>query len=375
MNQGCLVRPGSVFLALLSSGAILACGGGEASPGGESGGTSSTTSTGGSSGGGGSNGGVSGSTGGDTGTDTAELPFPEAQRIATTGTTYCAVTDGPLLCWGSLVEGAMDWPDTPPAVSIHGESSFHAITADGLVFGFAQVEPFAWQAIVAEGPFRAAADDKVIHADGSLLHPVDGVWTDSGFTWVGVATMADFLCGISAVGGAAVCPENPSDSGRKLCGLSGGLFVPPTGSFSQLDAGGSHFCALGTSGEVECWGGGSVAAEPDPDLRPDCTVAPEDSNEGQDVPLPGTYRHVSAGMLHTCAVRTDGTVACWGAGTTADDCVVGWECGQSMPPPDADFVQVAAGQSNTCALKESGKVVCWGSNTGGRSTPPPELQP
>jgi hypothetical protein len=70
----------------------------------------------------------------------------------------------------------------------------------------------------------------------------------------------------------------------------------------------------------------------------------------------------------------DGTIACWGAGA-AGACGDEWDCGQSVPPPDNDFVEVGAGVSHSCGLKANGKVKCWGSNTFGRSTPPPELQP
>ncbi|PYP95483.1 MAG: hypothetical protein DMD34_06665, partial [Gemmatimonadetes bacterium] len=49
------------------------------------------------------------------------------------------------------------------------------------------------------------------------------------------------------------------------------------------------------------------------------------------------------GGFHTCGLKTDGTVACWG-----DDYY-----GQATPPAGT-FAQVSAGGSHTCGLKTDG---------------------
>jgi alpha-tubulin suppressor-like RCC1 family protein len=100
------------------------------------------------------------------------------------------------------------------------------------------------------------------------------------------------------------------------------------------------------------------------------------ANSGQSVPPIGTFVQVAAGSNHSCALRADGTIACWGAGKkVGGTCVTAdLECGQSIPPVEGGFVEVAAGYSHSCALRADGKVKCWGSNTGGRATPPVELQ-
>src|SRR3990172_3871373 len=60
------------------------------------------------------------------------------------------------------------------------------------------------------------------------------------------------------------------------------------GTVAQVSAGGHHSCALRTDGTVACWGQYTGAT-----------------------PLAGTFAYVSAGSDHTCGVKTDGTIACW----------------------------------------------------------------
>ena len=69
---------------------------------------------------------------------------------------------------------------------------------------------------------------------------------------------------------------------------------------------------------------------------------------------------VSAGGLHTCGVRADGTVACWGANAS----------GESTPPAGW-FLSVSAGTDHTCGVGGDGALSCWGANDVGQSTPPP----
>ncbi|MCP4870688.1 MAG: hypothetical protein GY898_18460 [Proteobacteria bacterium] len=63
-------------------------------------------------------------------------------------------------------------------------------------------------------------------------------------------------------------------------------------------------------------------------------------------------------MRHTCGVRSDGAIECWGredAGTF---------------PTDGGWVEDSVGERHTCAIAESGEAVCWGDDDLGHLSVP-----
>jgi hypothetical protein len=132
-----------------------------------------------------------------------------------------------------------------------------------------------------------------------------------------------------------------------VLGLGSGLGADVL--YVDIGAGDAHTCAVKANGEIACWG---------------------DNSAGQANPPAGKFSAVSAGGLHTCAVREGpggpehNTVACWGDNTF----------GQASPPVSGKFpVGVTAGRNYTCAIKADGSIVCWGANTAGQASPPNQL--
>lgn len=138
--------------------------------------------------------------------------------------------------------------------------------------------------------------------------------------------------------------------------------VMGTSSYRALGAGVAHACAVTTMGSVECWG------------RNDAGQIGDGSTTTALVPTPAwpadltNATAIAAGLRHTCALRMDGTVVCWGRDARGQlgDGVVG---GFSTPPTPAvglDMVTaIAAGRDFTCALRTAGTartVLCWGAN-------------
>ena len=115
--------------------------------------------------------------------------------------------------------------------------------------------------------------------------------------------------------------------------------------FGRVAAGGQHTCAIKADDSVQCWGMFAHAAN--------------------DVPSAlGSIKSISAGWWHTCAIKADDSVQCWG-----DDAD-----GQSTVPVGLSNVKsISAGGYHTCVIKSDDSVQCWRSHTDGQSTVPAEL--
>ncbi|HKQ37897.1 MAG TPA: hypothetical protein VJ063_07450 [Verrucomicrobiae bacterium] len=81
---------------------------------------------------------------------------------------------------------------------------------------------------------------------------------------------------------------------------------------------------------------------------------------------------VSPGALHSLALKSDGTVAAWGAGETNGPPDNGTHYGQSLVPSDlANVRAISAGYVHSLALRSNGTVVAWGWNDFNQTNVPP----
>ena len=107
--------------------------------------------------------------------------------------------------------------------------------------------------------------------------------------------------------------------------------APPGGEFASVSAGNNHTCGLRVDGSVACWG---------------------HDEYGQSTPPSGEFASVISGVDYTCGLRVDGTVTCWGSNWT------GWS---SLP--GGKFASINAGVHGACGLRLDGSVTCWGSKS------------
>lgn len=122
----------------------------------------------------------------------------------------------------------------------------------------------------------------------------------------------------------------------------------------DISAGHFHSCALATDGTVACWGsnanGELGAPVPNPSLVPVAVVLPA-AVAGKRI------TQVSAGNSTTCVLASDGTVACWGLLGASQ--IVG-------PLAGSPVVEVSVGWSHACVRTALGAMACWGNNNQGQ---------
>ena len=116
-----------------------------------------------------------------------------------------------------------------------------------------------------------------------------------------------------------------------------------TGEYQQVSAGDEHTCAVKANGRIVCWGNNTYE---------------------QATPPGGVFQQVSAGNFRTCGLKSDRTIVCWGSLGVGR----GFE-EFNEPAPDGEFQQLSAGAFHFCGLRTDGLVTCWGvsaSYEGGR---------
>ena len=139
-----------------------------------------------------------------------------------------------------------------------------------------------------------------------------------------------------------------------------------------IAAGDFHSCVLRADGVVLCFGGdqpGGVLGRASVDER--CGTYGCSHRPAPVEGLPPSITAIAAGGYHTCALGADRSVWCWGADDAGQlgDGGSALETAHSMPArvEGVSASAIAAGMSATCALDAEGSVTCWGYLGTGRS--------
>lgn len=89
---------------------------------------------------------------------------------------------------------------------------------------------------------------------------------------------------------------------------------------------------------------------------------------GGQVSTPRRWRTVTAGYEHSCAVRSDRTLWCWG-GNFFGQLGIGTIDPTNVPAqvsPTSQWLSASAGTYHTCAIRSDKSLWCWGRNTWGQ---------
>lgn len=131
---------------------------------------------------------------------------------------------------------------------------------------------------------------------------------------------------------------------------------------STLSVADSHSCEVRADASLWCWGGNRDGQLGDGTTN--ARLSPHEVTPGQ------SYRAVAGATRHTCAVRSDRTLWCWGNSLAGQLGVEGVP--QSLVPlqvgTDSDWASVSTYSLTNVALKTDGSLWCWGDGSSGQCT-------
>jgi alpha-tubulin suppressor-like RCC1 family protein len=134
-------------------------------------------------------------------------------------------------------------------------------------------------------------------------------------------------------------------------------------NWKQVSCGDGYTAAIKTDGTLWTWGGGSSGRLGTNDTITRST--PVTTFAGGN-----NWKQVSAGIVNTIAIKTDGTLWTWGVGSNGQ-LGNGATTGTVSTPVTTfaggtNWKQVSAGNSHTSAIKTDGTLWTWGSGNAGR---------
>jgi len=317
----------------------------------------------------------------------------DGQLLAAGGFSTAIREDGSLWYWGRLFPTGEE-PGPAEEVAVPSEvgagSTWVAVSAASQTFAAldsnGRLALWTTEGIQSEAPgFRAAAVGDTmtcaISESGALpcWNGEFGVFDltapptypiDEETNWSSLAADFGRACAIKK-DGTLYCWGN--DAWEEALGRAGNTETTPEArvgddtDWSSVSPGGSHTCAIKTDGSLYCWGVDSYGALGHEQSGGVPVRVGEDSD----------WAKVAAGFGHTCAIKTDQSLYCWGRGTAAGYAA---NAGERVPlriGSAANWTDVAAGNYHTCAAKTHGAVLCWGGDFEGhvQLTPTPVRAP
>jgi alpha-tubulin suppressor-like RCC1 family protein len=138
--------------------------------------------------------------------------------------------------------------------------------------------------------------------------------------------------------------------------------VDTTKTWKSISAGESHTCAIDTDNKAFCWGADNFGQLGNGTITGDQTgPSAVDSTK--------TWKSISAGFYHTCAIDSDNEAFCWGFygngqlgnGAPADN-----QTSPSAVDSTKTWKSISAGFYHTCAIDSDNKAFCWGNDGNGQ---------
>ena len=138
-------------------------------------------------------------------------------------------------------------------------------------------------------------------------------------------------------------------------------------AWKQVSAGPQHTAAIRADGTLWAWGNNGYGRIGDGTITTHDPRGTVNNNRHTPIQI-GTdanWAYVSAGVAHTVAVRTDGTLWAWGSnlhGALGDGTNNRYAPVPTRIGMDYDWALVAAGLNHTTAVRSDGSLWAWGSD-------------
>ncbi|MFO0602317.1 MAG: hypothetical protein U0324_04035 [Polyangiales bacterium] len=291
----------------------------------------------------------------------ALVPSVTAATVAAGRNHTCVLTaSGAVSCWGANESGQLGLGDTVPQASPRAVAGLPPdvveLTAsqDAACVRTRARTVSCWGAGFGSRPASIAAvtDATLVRVSGQgtvCVRRVSGA----------VHCLAN---GVGALTGAGTNRASLTAYGAPVFGLAAPPNCVGVGCEAPVALGPNGGCAVREGGRLACWGDNFYGQLGEPAASGQFYVSPKELD------APGDVADVSPGGTHTCALSTTGQVRCWGSnesGQLGD----GSTASTHLPVAVAglvDAVSVRAGAAFACAIRRGGAVVCWGNNAYGQ---------
>lgn len=288
---------------------------------------------------------------------TPTLVFQGATAIAAGGFHTCAVTSARgVSCWGRNDEGQLG---TARSVPVPAPTAIPRFQADDIVASLAHTCARVGDRFSCWG--RGFDGELGLGSFGEADAPGEV----SSLHVIGLAVGFDHTCALDP-SGDVYCFGANSDGGLGDGTVRGStdpqLASTADGPFAGIAAGSHHTCALRENGSVACWGYGTSGQLGDGTLTR-FTRVPVTG-------LPGGVTKVVAGDHHACAIAGV-QLFCWGdnhqqqLGVGSTEPALAKASAVTFGPSEF-VIDVAAGANHTCIVNSTNQVKCWGDNALGQ---------
>jgi len=274
----------------------------------------------------------------------------------------CAISQGALYCWGANAEGNLGTGDTTPHQSptrVDAATDWQAVAVSEHASLALKRNGSLW-AFGANNYGQLGVGDFAAHYTPTRV----GERSD----WTAIATRFDHACALTGDGGLWCWGRNfegqlgQNDQAGSWTDRPIPTVVPTAHDFTQVDAGQGHSCAIRGNGTLWCWGRNSQA----------------ELGQGPNMPIQirrpvqvgtaTTWQAVQGGQHFTCGLRA-GDTFCWGS--VGDAAIPGGTPGTVIDTPlsigaPAGIVQISINTFGGCVVDMTGAAYGWGRNIEGQ---------